>query len=156
MEKGSPHVIAVACDADGSARELAGDELDRIDQLRKGEGRLVWLDVGDPGPQQIELLRKEFAIHPLAEEDINLRHQRPKIDTYPGQHVLVAYEVLPAGKAHHRLTAGEVAGRGGGAQLGEIHLFTGAGYGVTVHWGPSPAIEDAMHRFQQRAHAVGP
>jgi len=67
MEKGSPHVIAVACDTDGSARELAGDELDRIDQLRKGEGRLVWLDVGDPGPQQIELLRKEFAIHPLAE-----------------------------------------------------------------------------------------
>ena len=155
MEKGSATLIAVVCDPDGTARVLPQDELDRIDEIRKGEGRLVWLDIADPGPAQIELLRKEFAIHPLAEEDINLRHQRPKIDTYPGQHVLVAYEVLPAGKAHHRLTAGEVAGRGGGAQLGEIHLFTGAGYVVTVHWGPSPVIEDVMHRFKQRADAVG-
>ena len=155
MEKGSPHVIALACETDGSSRELATEELDRIDQLRKGEGRLVWLDVGDPGPEQIELLRKEFAIHPLAEEDINLRHQRPKIDSYPGQHVVVAYEVLPMGKAHPRLTAGQVAGGGGGAQLGEIHIFTGAGYVVTVHWGGSPVIEDVMRRFKQRADAVG-
>jgi magnesium transporter len=154
MEKGAATITAVVCDPSGTARVLGADELDRIDQIRKGEGRLVWLDIADPGPAEIELLRKEFAIHPLAEEDINLRHQRPKIDSYPGQHVLVAYEVLPTmGKAHHRPSSRDVAG--GGAQLGEIHLFTGAGYVVTVHWGPSPVIEDVLQRFKQRADAVG-
>ena len=148
-------VVAVVCDADGTTRELAADELDRIDQLRGAQGRLVWLDITDPGPAQLELLRKEFEIHPLAEEDLNLRHQRPKIDSYPGQHVLVAYEVVAHPKAHRRPSASEVAGRGGGAQLGEIHLFTGAGYVVSVHWGRSAVIEDVMHRFKQRADAVG-
>lgn len=154
MEKGAAIVTAVVCDPEGGARTLAPDELDRIDRIRKGDGRLVWVDVGDPGPQQIELLRREFAIHPLAEEDLNLRHQRPKVDTYPGQHVLVAYEVLPAqAKSHHRASSRDVAG--GGAQLGEIHLFTGTGYVVTVHWGHSPVIEDVLNRFKQRADAVG-
>jgi magnesium transporter len=154
MEKGSAKLIALVCDGDGTARELGEKELDRIDQIRKAEGQLVWLDIADPGPPQVELLRKEFAIHPLAEEEINLRHQRPKIDSYPGQHVLVTYEVLPIEeKAHHRPSSREVAA--GGAQLGEIHLFTGTGYVVSVHWGPSPVIEDVMHRFKQRADAVG-
>src|SRR4029077_17928588 len=149
MEKGAATITAVACDPSGTAWMLDADELDRIDQIRKGEGRLVWLDIADPGQPEIELLRREFAIHPLAEEDINLRHQRPKIDTYPGQHVVVAYEVLPMAKSHPRLTAGQVAGGGGGAQLGEIHIFTGAGYLVTVHWGTSPVIEDVMRRLKQ-------
>jgi magnesium transporter len=156
MEKGGATITAVVCDPQGNARVLAADELDRIDEIRKGEGRLVWLDVANPGPEQIDLLRREFAIHPLAEEDLNLRHQRPKLDSYPGQHVLVGYEVLPeAGKPHRRPSSREVAGSGGGAQLGEIHAFTGKGYVVTVHWGQSPVIEDVLHRFKQRADAVG-
>jgi magnesium transporter len=153
MEKGSPHITAVVCETDGAARELAADELDRIDKIRGTEGRLVWVDVGDPGPEQIELLRKEFSIHPLAVEDINTRHQRPKVDTYPGQHVLVSYEILPVAKTRHRPSSSEVAS--GGAHLGEIHIFTGSGYLVTVHWGKSPVIEDVLNRFKQHADTVG-
>jgi magnesium transporter len=154
MEKVSPKITAFACDADGAARRLADDELDRIDEFRTATGRLVWLDISDPGPQQVDLLRKEFEIHPLAEEDLNLRHQRPKVDSYPGQHVLVAYEILPTPKSHPRPSASEVA-RGGGGQLGEIHIFTGSNYLVSVHWGRSPVIEDVTHRFTQRASSVG-
>ena len=51
MEKASARVatvVAVVCDADGTTRELREDELDRIDQIRGAQGRLVWLDITDP------------------------------------------------------------------------------------------------------------
>jgi magnesium transporter len=40
--------------------------------------------------------------------------------------------------------------------LGELHLFAGRGFLVSVHWGPSPVIESVRERFLHRAAAVGP
>jgi len=36
MEKGAATITAVVCDPSGTARVLGADELDRIDQIRKG------------------------------------------------------------------------------------------------------------------------
>jgi magnesium transporter len=134
--------------AGGALRTLGADELDAIDRLRTEPGTLVWLDVGDPDTAAIELLRGEFDVHPLAIEDLERRNQRPKIDTYPGQHAIVAYEVLHAA---HRDDVDTDADR----FLGEIHLLAGAGYLVSIHWGASPAIDEVRRRFEQRTDAVG-
>jgi magnesium transporter len=100
--------------------------------------------VGDPTVEDIELLRQEFQLHELAIEDLHKRRQRPKVDTYQGHHVIVAYEALSPADSMRAF------------DLGELHLFAGRGFLVSVHWGESPVITSVRHRFEQRAAAVGP
>jgi magnesium transporter len=130
---------------DGRVRRIQGAELGRIDRLRSEPGTLVWLDLEQPGAADLELLREEFDVHPLAIEDLQRQGQRPKLDTYDEQHVLVAYEVrgVPDSPDERR------------SAFGEIHLFAGPGYLVSVRWGTSPAIEQTQARFETRSETVG-
>lgn len=139
-------VHALARLPDGRVRRLEEAELESIDRLLATAGHLVWLDLESPGDPEVRLLAREFGVHPLAIEDLHKRDQRPKVDSYPDQHVVVAYEVIE--RAADRAT-------GRPFELAEIHLFTGPGYVVSVHWAPSPAIDDVRRRFEQRSDAVG-
>ena len=128
---------------DGELRVLGPADLKQIDILLAKPDHLIWLDIIDPTPDDLALLRDEFDIHPLAQEDIEKRKQRPKLDTYGAQQVIVTYEVLEPATPDRSFT------------LGELHIFAGAGYLVSVRWHPSPAIAQVNARFQQRADAVG-
>ena len=134
-------------------RRLSDDELAAIDRLRKRDGALIWMDIADPEPRQLDLLRQEFALHPLAEEDLRRRKQRPKVDLYGEQLVVVTYEVRDAAKitGHHRRRRAQEHE----SPLGEIHLFVGPGYLVSVHWGSSPTVNDVRHRFENLPDTVG-
>ena len=135
--------LALVLKPDGQLETLGEDRLAEIDRLRKRKDTLVWLDIGDPTPDDLKLLKEEFGLHDLAVEDLRKRRQRPKVDTYPGHHVIVAYEPLDSGDSARVF------------DLGELHLFAGAGYLVSVHWGDSPVIESVRDRFQKRGAAVG-
>ncbi len=116
---GRPNHVALVRFPGGELRSLDEAELGQIDKLREKPGCLIWLDITDPADEDIGLLRKEFDVHPLAVEDLQLRKQRPKVDTYPGQHVIVTYEVRRAGDEEATSADGD------GPALGEIHLFVG-------------------------------
>jgi magnesium transporter len=136
--------LAMVLLPDGTLETLEESAFEDIDRLVGRGNALVWLDIGDPTAEDLELLKAEFGIHQLAVEDIRRRRQRPKVDTYPGHHVIVAYEALPAADSMRSF------------DLGELHLFAGRGFVVSVHWGPSPVITSVRDRFQHRASAVGP
>jgi magnesium transporter len=125
----------------GQIHELDASQFDEIDKYKE-PGTLVWLDLVNPGPAELELLRTKLKLHPLALEDLEKRRQRPKVDTYPGQYVIVAYEILP-GSAAERL------------DLGELHLIATKDAMVSVHWAPSPVVDDLRARFRQSAPLVG-
>ena len=133
----------------GECRRLKPEELDEIDVLLARPKHLVWLDVPSPTVDDLLLLQREFALHPLTLEDLEKRQQRPKVDTYPEQHVIVTYEAV----------AGKI-GRGGkgdhGAKPREIHLIAGSNYVVSVRWAPSPAIEEVTTRFEHKTEAITP
>lgn len=171
---------AVTClvrSADGALRSLKPGNLDTISDAREQPGTLVWLDIGDPGQREMRLLEREFGLHPLALEDIAKQRQRPKVDSYEDQIILVAHEILLS-EAQPSTDAGDdpaddpvadhpVDGSAGDATadpataadhrlgLRELHLVTGAGYLVTIHWGPSPAIDTTRRRFMARPAVVG-
>ena len=90
----------------------------------------------------MKLLREEFAVHPLALEDLEKRRQRPKLDTYAEQQIIVTYEVLEPSEPDRHF------------ELGELHLFAGPGYLVSVRWQDSPAIKEVERRFRERPDAV--
>jgi magnesium transporter len=121
---------------------LGATDLKEIDSLRSQPDTLVWLDIVSPEADDLALLRDEFGLHPLAQEDLEKREQRPKLDTYDAQQVIVTYEVLPATAPDRSFT------------LGELHLFVGAGYVVSVRWQDSSAMENIEARFRQHPDAV--
>lgn len=127
---------------DGTLRELGVEDFGAIDVLRSQPEHVVWLDIASPSADDLALLRDEFDVHPLALEDLEKRRQRPKIDTYARQQMIVGYEVLPSAKRDRLF------------QLGELHVFAGAGYLISVRWHPSPAIESVDQRFRERPDAV--
>jgi magnesium transporter len=126
--------------ADGRLAEV---DLSRDDLPSKGDGTLAWLDFADPDAADLALLRDRLHLHELALEDLRKRRQRPKIDIYREQHVLVAYEIAGDGSRRHP-----------DFSLGELHLIMGSNYLVTVHWGASPTVEGVRTRWQQEPDAL--
>jgi magnesium transporter len=126
----------------GEIRALAETEYGEIDTLRAQADTLVWLDIASPTAKDLALLRDEFDLHPLAQEDVEKRRQRPKIDTYGAQQMVVTYEVLPPA-AKDRVF-----------ELGELHIFVGPGYLVSLRWEASPAMNDVEARLRHRPDAV--
>ena len=127
---------------DGKLRELGAEDFNEIDGLRSKPDHVVWLDIATPDADDLALLRDEFDVHPLALEDLEKRRQRPKLDTYAEQQMIVSYEVLPPPNRERLF------------DLGELHLFAGASYLISVRWKDSPAIEGVGKRFRERPDAV--
>ena len=117
---------------DGRVEDLGAERLDEIDQLCAIDGTLVWVSATAPDPDTVEILRREFDLHPLVVEDVQKRAQRPKLDAYENQHVIVAYEVTEAE-----------------AGLSEIHIFIGPGWLVTITWDPTPLLDGLRQQFAE-------
>jgi magnesium transporter len=111
--------------SDLSFREIPPQDLhaacDRSDLV-------LWVDVADPSNDDLERLRRDFGFHALALEDCRNRHQRPKVDEYPGYYFIVLYEC---------------ALKDGRIELSELAIFLGKNYVVTVHHGPILAFPTA-------------
>ncbi|HUQ71610.1 MAG TPA: magnesium transporter CorA family protein, partial [Planctomycetaceae bacterium] len=130
----TPRVRTVAC--------LSGVSLERnvpseeIHEYLKERDNLVWVDVQDPGPVELEMLQEEFGFHALALDDIAKGHERPKVDEYKGHLFAVMYGVLDGAVTEAVRTV-------------EIDLFIGRNFVVSVHRERFPALDDALARWMR-------
>ena len=65
---------------------------DISDYLAEGS-TVVWLDLRDPGREDLAVLSEEFGLHPVAVEDAVQAHERPKLDRYRSHLFLACYAV---------------------------------------------------------------
>jgi magnesium transporter len=110
---------------------------ERISDVLPNTGVIVWVDLCDPGPAEIDMLREEFKFHSLALEDIAKQRQRPKVDEYPGYFFVVMHAPLPQTGDDQQL------------ETVEIDVFVGRNYVVTSHPGEVPSLTDAVHRWEK-------
>ena len=96
---------------------------------------LLWLDIADPTPEEHALLTQAFGFHPLAVEDTEHAHQRPKIESYGKYYFAVLYAIRAPEAQASTATA-------------EVALFIGANYLVTVHHGAVPVLGEVAARWQ--------
>jgi len=86
-------------------------------------GRITWTNIERPTPQDMETLRQQYPhFHPLDLEDCLSRIERPKIDEYDDY--LFVIMQFPVFDASSRIS-----------RPGEVDIFIGKGYLVTVHDG---------------------
>jgi magnesium transporter len=101
-----------------------------------------WLDISDPQGKDFELAAKELGLHPLAVEDAQHRHQRPKIDQYEDHYFLVFYALEEPSPGVVR----EI----------ELSIFMKQNAIVTVHEGDFVARATVEKRFREgRLHTTG-
>lgn len=105
-----------------------------ISDYRDAHDKVIWLDLEDPDDQDFALLSEEFEFHPLAIEDCQHAHQRPKLEQYPGYIFIVLYEVVSEGPSKRTRAI-------------EINIFLGSNYVVTLHRGRAPVIEETERRW---------
>jgi magnesium transporter len=97
-------------------------------------GRFVWVALKDPDASEIEIVQREFGLHELAVEDAQHGHQRPKIEEY-GSSIFIVLHVVEPGQSD--------------LQAGEVAIFVGPGYIVSVRRGAQQGFTDVRRRCEQ-------
>ena len=101
---------------------------------------LLWVDVVDPTREELELLREEFAFHPLALEDVAKEGQRPKIEYYDEAVFIVFYRL-------GRDATGDI-------RSDQVGIFAGRNYGVTVHRDVLPEFGQIRDRWAMNVRHI--
>jgi magnesium transporter len=104
---------------------------------KAGEGEFVWIGIHEPEPGDMDRLANLFGLHELAVEDAQMAHQRPKIEDYDADFFIVLRT------AHYHEDREEV-------HFGEIHIFAGRSYVITVRHGPGSELATARRRLEAR------
>jgi magnesium transporter len=126
-------LVILARHPDGRVETLRPERVAEVAPLLRRPGVLVWVSATAPVEADIVAMGDAFGLHRLAVEDLRRREQRPKLDAYESQHMLVAYEAVP----------------GPTVELSEIHCFVGPDWLLSVHWTPTPSLDDARRRFAE-------
>ena len=111
--------------------------VDRLGELLADHGNRLWLDISDPGPEEVELLRREFGFHELTLEEVTRPHERPRCDAHGGYYFVVVYAAEHTGSAFWPR---------------ELNLFWAENYLVTIHRRPAAVLtllEEARRRWEQ-------
>lgn len=103
--------------------------------LRDHADASAWIGLHRPAHHELASLAEEFGLHELAVEDAILAHQRPKIERYDD----TLFVVLRA--AWYVDQTEEV-------EFGELHVFVGPGFVVTVRHGAQPDLGAVRRRME--------
>ena len=104
-------------------------------RCRKDEDAFVWIGLYEPSEREFDSIKREFALHELAVEDAIKAHQRPKLEVYDGMVFIVL-------KTARYVDSDEVV------DLGEILIFLGEEYIITVRHGEASSLEGVRHRLE--------
>jgi magnesium transporter len=97
----------------------------------------VWVGLLEPTVEEFEAVRAEFDLHELAVEDAVNAHQRPKLEHYGDSLFLVLKTVT-------YIDSEELV------EIGEVMLFVGAGFLVSVRHGPGGGLGNAREDLESR------
>lgn len=117
-------------------REEEPESLDHMYEMRRGQMGMGWLGLYRPEVSEIESVANEFGIHHMAVEDTISAHQRPKLERYSD----VLFTVLrPARyvKEEERV------------EFGELHVFTGIDFVVTIRHAESPDLREVRRELER-------
>jgi len=96
---------------------------------------MAWIGMYRPSTEQINSLAEEFDLHELAVEDSIVAHQRPKLERYGD----VLFVVLSA--ARYLDDVEEV-------EFGELHVFVGPNFVITMRHSESPDLTGVRARLE--------
>jgi magnesium transporter len=110
--------------------------LEETFEILHERGGMAWIGLYRPTPDEIRAVAEEFELHHLAVEDALHGHQRPKLERYGD----VLFVVL---RPARYLDAPEEV------EFGEVHLFVGRNFAVTIRHAESPDLGRVRKRLER-------
>ncbi len=104
-------------------------------EARRDPDAFVWMGLFEPTTTDLLGVARVFGLHPLAVEDAVSAHQRPKIDSY-GDSLFVVLRTL------------SYVDSTSDVETGEISLFIGADFAVTVRHGDGVELKSVRQRME--------
>jgi magnesium transporter len=111
-----------------------GFPISEVSEFLKDETAIVWFDLCEPTPAELGSISEELGLHPLAVEDAQHPHQRPKLDRYPTHVFLTAYAVY-------------LDQDSGALDFAEVDAFVTRNALVTVRRSDKFPIDEVLHRW---------
>ncbi|MCL2779896.1 MAG: magnesium and cobalt transport protein CorA [Actinomycetia bacterium] len=103
--------------------------------LRDQPGAMAWIGLYRPDADTLTSLAKQFGLHELAVEDAITAHQRPKLDRYGDTLFMV-------------LRAASYLDETEQVDFGELHIFVGEDFVITVRHASSPDLARVRRRLE--------
>ncbi|KUN20637.1 magnesium transporter CorA [Streptomyces antibioticus] len=128
-------IVDCAVYRDGHRTEGPDDLSDALAEARAAGG-FVWIGLHEPSEREFDLVTQEFGLHPLAVEDALKAHQRPKLEVYDDSLFLVLKPVV------YEPDSDQVS-------TGEVMLFLGDSFVVTVRHGEGAPLKAVRRRLEQ-------
>ncbi|MET8245298.1 magnesium/cobalt transporter CorA [Streptomyces sp. NPDC005202] len=134
-------IVDCAIYRDGHRTEGPEDFSDALDEARAAGG-FVWVGLHEPSEKEFGLVTEEFGLHPLAVEDALKAHQRPKLEVYDDSLFVVLKPVAYEPKSD-------------AVSTGEIMIFLGDSFVVTVRHGEGDGLGAVRRRLEQEPEMLG-
>jgi len=126
--------MLVNCVAYQDGRKLADVDKREIHDYLARPGCFVWVALKDASEAEIEEMREQFDLHPLAVEDARHGHQRPKVEEYDDLLFVVMQTIEMAGDE---------------LKVGEINVFVGPNFVVSMRQRAERGFLDVRARAEK-------
>ena len=129
-------IIDNAVYVDG-VRSVEPENLEQTFETLAAHGGMAWIGLYRPTEPEIAAVAAEFGLHELAVEDAISAHQRPKLERY-GDNLFTV--LRPARYLDDTETV----------EFGELHIFTGKNFVVTVRHAEMSGVGQVRRRLESR------
>ncbi|MER7479764.1 magnesium and cobalt transport protein CorA [Streptomyces sp. NPDC126510] len=134
-------IVDCAIYRDGQRTEGPEDLSDALGDARTAGG-FVWIGLHEPTEDEFDHVTQEFGLHPLAVEDALKAHQRPKLEVYDDSLFVVLKPVAYEPQSDT-------------VSSGEIMIFLGDSFVVTVRHGEGSPLKAVRHRLEREPELLG-
>ena len=126
-------------------RQPCADLSDELDKLADVPDGFLWIGLKDPTDAEFDLVKDELGLHPLAIEDAVKGNQRAKMEIYDGSLFVVLKPLRYIEETSQ-------------VETGEVMLFVGQHFVVTVRRGEASPLSEVRRRLELNAGnlAYGP
>jgi magnesium transporter len=131
--------MLINCVAYQGGKKLADILAEDIRDYLARPGCFVWVALREASGAEMAQMQEEFGLHELAVEDAMRGHQRPKIEEYGESLFAVMHAV--------EMVEGELA-------VGEVAVFVGANYVLSVRRGSLQGFLDVRERAEREPHLL--
>ena len=139
---GRSGIVDSAVYCGGQRTHTASSLTDCYDALRDQPDGMAWIGLYRPGQEELSSLADEFDLHELAVEDAITAHQRPKLERY-GETLFVV------------LRAARYVDEREEVEFGELHVFVGRDFVITVRHAESPDLSVVRRRLEDDPELLG-
>jgi magnesium transporter len=133
-------IVDCALYQDGRRRDGSVDVHAATQACRK-DGIWTWIGLYEPTEEEFDSIKREFELHELAVEDAIKAHQRPKLEVYGD----MLFVVL---KTARYVDSEEVV------EFGEILIFLGEDYVITVRHGEASSLHDVRLALEEEGDTL--